>query len=145
MPPKQPLRLVIDTNILVSALFSIVRRRESIERTLFDLIVSSERLNLLVSPSILDEYDEVFHRPHFAFGAQADAAMTALRRFGWHLEPTAKIEALRDPDDTKFLAAALDGKAHYLITRNKRDFPDWVFIVTVKEFLKLEYPELLSG
>ena len=145
MQSKRRLRLVVDTNIFVSAQFSMARGRQSLERTLFELIASDPQPPLLiVSSAILDEYEDVFHRPQFAFGPYAAAVLNAVRQLAHHVQPSVEIRQLKDPDDTKFLAAALDGGAHYLVTRNKRDYPDWTFIVTVKEFMQIEYPELLG-
>ena len=44
-----------------------------------------------------------------------------------------------DPDDEKFVSAALAGRAAYLVTKNKKHFPKdhpSLKIVTVKEFLR---------
>ena len=121
------------------------RSKQSLERTLFDLIADSPNPpTLIVSMPILTEYRDVFYRRKFAFGAAADEALRIIDRLADHVTPAVEIRALKDPDDTKFVAAALDGRADYLLTRNKRDYPDWAFIVSVKEFMELEYPEVLG-
>jgi len=55
-----PLRLVIDTNILVSAAI----KPDGLQRTVF-LIAISKPARLYVSQPILEEYNEVLTRPEF--------------------------------------------------------------------------------
>ncbi|HYR91238.1 MAG TPA: PIN domain-containing protein [Terriglobia bacterium] len=45
---------------------------------------------------------------------------------------------MADLDDSPFLECALDGRADYLITGNKRHFPSWTIIITPRDFLKLQ-------
>jgi predicted nucleic acid-binding protein len=54
-----PLRLVIDTNVLVSAALN----RDGVQRTT-NLIAISKPARLYVSPPILQEYAGVLARPH---------------------------------------------------------------------------------
>ncbi|MBI3353356.1 MAG: PIN domain-containing protein [Nitrospirae bacterium] len=45
----------------------------------------------------------------------------------------------KDPDDEKFLTAAISGHAEYLVTKNKKDFPSHfseIKIVNVRGFLQ---------
>jgi hypothetical protein len=51
--------------------------------------------------------------------------------------PVSRLE-VADADDNGFLECALDCRADYLITGNKRHFPNWTIIVTPREFVGRE-------
>ena len=132
-------RVVVDTNVLVSAVLSSLRGREhSPSFLIFSSITAggSSAPVLLVSTAILDEYAEVLSRPQF--GIAEDVIQQALNRIQNSSEtivPASRLET-PDADDSPFLECALDGRADYLITGNKRHFPNWTIIVTPREFLE---------
>lgn len=111
-------RVVVDTVVFVRAL---LYQRSICARLLF---APHTRFQLIASPPILQEMNDVLHRPSLRrkFGATR----------GWNLEAVFEILAdaeivepdpipptCRDPKDDKFLAAALAGRAHYLISEDQ--------------------------
>jgi uncharacterized protein len=83
------------------------------------------------SDEILAEYADVRARPKFAFPADEIAALLAM--FGQRGElivtkPSAAVSV--DPGDTKFLQCAETAQADYLVTGNKRHFPEASYGVT---------------
>ena len=77
------------------------------------------------SEEILEEYAGVLARPKFAFSADEVAALLAMfRNRGELIMPKAVTAVSVDPGDTKFLQCAETAQADYLVTGNKRHFPE---------------------
>jgi len=131
------MKVVVDTNVLVSSTMSPWGPPARI----LDLILS-QRITLLISSGILQEYIEVMGRKEFSFDK------TSVRNFLYALALASEKVAegplklsLPDPDDEIFLSCALEGKADHLITGNKKHFPDHLCrptsIVSPREFLQV--------
>jgi len=113
------IRAVIDTNVLVSAMISSAGNE-----ALLLMAINQGLIAPCLSPEILEEYSEVLLRPRFGFPAdEVDALLDLLRGRGslYDSGPIARISP--DPDDDKFVACALAAKADFLVTGNKRHFP----------------------
>lgn len=112
------MRVVLDTNVLVSGLLT----PHGASARVLDLTVAGE-LIALVDDRILDEYGAVLRRSRFGF-AESDVA-TLLRYIAtWGERTTApplELE-LPDPDDLPFLDVAVAGAAAALITGNPKHF-----------------------
>ncbi len=125
------MRVVLDTNVLVSAvLFGGPR----------DLLVSAIRgeLAIVTSPVLLDELEGLLRRK-FGFGGSAARATRAeFELLAQIVEPTEVPDICRDPDDNEVLAAATTGEAEAIVTGDEdllalRSFGD-VAILTPAEF-----------
>jgi putative PIN family toxin of toxin-antitoxin system len=113
------IRAVIDTNVLVSGLLSPAGNEALIVLTIQRGIVRP-----CVSAEVMQEYAEVLARPKFGFPADDIAAVIAMfRDQGELVAPQGPAPALPDPDDTRFLHCAETAHAEYLVTGNKRHFP----------------------
>lgn len=106
-------RVVLDTNVFVRALISPrgVNAR---------LIESRRRYRLFTSPAILQEVTEVLARADL-LQAKAIRKVDVERLIGLlrrtrRVSPTITVRASRDPDDDKFLEAALTARADYVVT-----------------------------
>jgi predicted nucleic acid-binding protein len=76
------------------------------------------------STAVLEEYAEVLARPRFGFPPDEIAAVVAMLRNGGELVvPRGSAPVLPDPSDAKFLHCAETAQAEYLVTGNKRHFP----------------------
>lgn len=112
-----PISAVIDTNLIISAFLS----PRGAPRALL-LALYAERVQLVCSASLRDEYAEVLARPHLIqrFNLSPDEIATFMRfldRRASFIVPTKPYRALvRDPKDDHVIATALDGDANYLIT-----------------------------
>src|ERR1700730_16382208 len=94
-----PLRLVIDTNVLVSAAI----KPAGLQRTVF-LIAISKPARLYVSPPILQEYSEVLARPELRVRRGLRLQLLQLIKNHSHtVVPTRQLEATTDPADNIFL------------------------------------------
>jgi putative PIN family toxin of toxin-antitoxin system len=115
-----PLRVVVDTNVLVSAL---LKEGSAPDRALLALL---EHAVVLLDARLADEYATVLARPKFAAidSSRRDALLERLRNRG---EPVVQVPAytgpLDDPDDRAFVEVALAGNADALVTGNVRHFP----------------------
>ena len=129
------IRIVLDTNILISALLS----PQGPPAQVFLMILLEEDTQLCVSGDIYAEYEEVIHRPRLnRSDSEIEATLRAIREKGFWVKPTEKVHACSDPDDDIFLECAQIAAAHYLVTGNVKDFPDaWANtqIVTARQFL----------
>ncbi len=114
------IRAVIDTNVLVSAMLS-----PSGNEALVLLGVIQGLVHPCLSQSIIDEYQSVLERPKFSFPPAAiDQLIVTLRTKGEIFHPRVFSSVSPDPADTKFLHCALAANADFIVTGNKRDFPD---------------------
>jgi len=115
------MRAVIDTNVLVSALFWGGRPREVVD------LAASGRFQAITSPELLLELEDVLTR---AFDVPEDRATLVLRDVLAYAEVATPADDslersgelpreaadLRDPDDFKVIDAALVAQADYIIT-----------------------------
>ena len=136
------LRLVIDTNVLVSAAL----KSESLQRTVFILAITRPA-HLCVSKPILEEYAEVLSRPELAIRSGIRSQFLQLVRNRAHVVvPSRRIEITSDPDDNIFIECTDAARADFLVTGNRRHFPAyWKSTKTVSpcEFVSLVAPHLV--
>jgi len=110
---------VIDTNVIVSGLIA-----PSGNEALILLAIRQGLLHPCFSQEILDEYAGVLARPKFDFPpAEINALLAMFRSKGELFEPAESLIS-PDPRDRKFLDCAHAARADFIVTGNKRDFPD---------------------
>jgi uncharacterized protein len=113
------IRVVLDTNIVVSALISPLGNPVLILDA-----VQSGKLTPCFSRAIAAEYADVLRRPKFGFAKdEVEGLVDLLQSRGFEVNPKRMARVLPDPKDEPFLACALAANASYLITGNKRHFP----------------------
>jgi putative PIN family toxin of toxin-antitoxin system len=112
-------RIVVDTNVLVSGLLSPFGPPAEIVR-----LVAAGRLTLCLDARILAEYADVLHRPRFDFEpSRIEALLDQIRSAGVLAAVEPLLSPLPDRDDEPFLEAAIAGRAEYLVTGNLRHYP----------------------
>ncbi len=114
------IRVVLDTNVLVSALIS----RKGAPAQVLDLI-ENEGVALILSEEIFSEYDAVLAREKFSSLPRVKVLklLKRLRVLSENVKPAVIPRTSPDPADDKFLAASLSGEADYLVTGNLKHFP----------------------
>jgi putative PIN family toxin of toxin-antitoxin system len=138
-----PLRLVIDTNVVISAAL----KPEGLQRTTF-LLAITKPARLYVSQPILAEYVDVLSRPELKIRKGLRRQLLQLiRNRGNLVVPSRRLEVSSDPDDNRFLECADAARADYLVTGNLRHFPRFwkkTKIITPREFIGLVAPHLIT-
>jgi putative PIN family toxin of toxin-antitoxin system len=137
------LRLVIDTNVLVSAAI----KPAGLQRTVL-LLAVTKPARLYVSRAILEEYREVLGRPELRIRKGARQQLLQLiKNHSFTMVPARRLDVAADPDDNIFLECADAAHADYLITGNLKHFPRFwkeTKIITPREFISLAAPHLIN-
>jgi len=134
------MRLILDTNVLVSALI-----QRSYPYYLLDRVLADPELQLCLSEPLLAEYTEVLNRPKFSrfpdFQARAHALLADLQGRALSFAPTKQLHVIADAPDNRLLELAAASQADYLVTGNTSDFTMLAFrgtrIVSPREFFEL--------
>ena len=125
---------VIDTNVIVSAMFTY--NPESPTKLILDHILRGEVIPLYVD-EIISEYQDVLSREQFFFKPENVASViNAIERFG--INPgrkDAEGKEFPDPKDIVFYEVALSKEGSFLVTGNTKHFPKEPIVVTPAEFL----------
>ncbi|MGE0643537.1 MAG: putative toxin-antitoxin system toxin component, PIN family [Nitrospira sp.] len=137
------IRAVLDANIYVSALI----RPQGPPGRILRLLVENRAFQLIGSNVILDEVRRSVKYPRVRRyltlrPEEIDRWMIALALIAEPTEGRLKLRAVeKDPEDDKYLAAALEGHAEYVVSGdsdllNMREYRG-ISIVTAREFLRL--------
>jgi len=104
--------IVLDTNVLVSALITPFRNAAKI----LDMVIIGE-LHVLYDDRIISEYREALSRPKLGFAvSDVDILLDYFEAEGIKVTPSLINEPLVDKDDIPFLEVAITGMADALIT-----------------------------
>jgi uncharacterized protein len=137
-----PLRVVIDTNIVVSAAL----KPDGLQRTVF-LLCISKPARLYFTEAILAEYREVLARREFKIRkGLRQQLLQLIKNRAQLVTPARTFRVAKDPDDDKFLECADAARADYLITGNQRHFPKFwkqTKIITSREFIGIAAPHFI--
>jgi putative PIN family toxin of toxin-antitoxin system len=130
------LKIVLDTNVIVSAFLS----PHSKPAKIFRLVIQGE-LQIIINEAILSEYHEVLTRPVFKLNINNILTILKLiRTKGIKAPALAKSVQLPDSNDEPFVEAAIACHADALVTGNLKHFPKerchGVNILLPAEFLK---------
>jgi len=138
-----PLRLVVDTNIVVSAAL----KPDGLQPTVL-LLAISKPARLYVSTAILSEYRNVLSRPELQIRkGLRHQLLQIIKRRAHTITPAGRLQVTSDPGDNIFLECADAARADYLVTGNTRHFPRFwkkTKVITSREFLGLVTPHLLA-
>jgi putative PIN family toxin of toxin-antitoxin system len=133
------MRIVLDTGILIAALITV--------DTPPDLIYKAwkrKRFDLFTSEWQLEEFRRVSRYPKlkpYIKPVEAGQMINSIRFSAQVYSTLPEIDLCRDPDDNPILAIALESKADYLVTGDKRDLLSMqriglTPIITAAEFLE---------
>lgn len=138
-----PLRLVIDTNVLISAAI----KPAGLQRTVL-LLAITKPARWYVSRLILEEYREVLRRPELRIRKGLQLQLLQLIKNKSHVvAKTPHLEVTHDQDDNIFLECAEAARADYLVTGNQKHFPRFwkkTKVITPREFVSLVAPHLVN-
>ncbi len=114
------IRAVLDTNTLVSAVINI---ESSVAQEIYQSFIS-KRFLLIVSPSLLAELEDVLNRDrvielHKHTAESLQKITNELANLSYIVPGKIEIKLVRDPDDDKIIAAAVEGNVDYIVSRDK--------------------------
>lgn len=127
------MRIVIDTNVVASAIFFGGRPQELL------IELYEKRIDAVVSPEILDEYQETFEALCAKYPQKpVRIPLTEIAAACQIVLPKQHFEICRDPDDDKFIDCAVEADCVYIVSGDKdllvlKEFQN-IEIVTVAEF-----------
>ena len=128
---------VIDTNVLVAALLS--SHDDSAVVQVFKMIIDSKVIPLY-SNDVIKEYKEVLSRKKFSLNQDLiNYIISLVINRGIAVNPKSSGIELVDMKDLVFYEIVLEKKndGAYLITGNKKHFPNDPIVVTAREFLEI--------
>lgn len=134
------MRLILDTNVLVSA-----NIQRSYPYFIVDRIFADRNLTICFSPELFMEYVDVLNREKFVkfpdFHSRAQTLLSDIQTFGLLFTPKTKVKLIKDESDNRLLELAETCHAKYLITGNTNDFTMTKYkgteIVSPKEFFEI--------
>jgi len=133
------MKIVIDTNVVISAIFFKGKPFELLNM----VVTKSNGLECYASFNIINEYIEIFHRMIDKKGKNPpkDDPLTFFINSLSIIEDASSVHISRDIDDDKFLDCALNCKALYIVSGDNdlldiKEF-EGIKIVKVDEFLQI--------
>lgn len=138
-----PLRLVLDTNIIVSADI----KPAGLQRTIF-LLALTKPARLYVSRPILTEYAAVLARPEFKIRKGPRRQLLDLISNNSQIVVPSRLPLIAgDAADNVFVECADAARADFLVIGNARHFPKFwknTKVVSSREFLDIITPHLIG-
>ena len=108
------MRIVIDTNVLISGVFFGGFPREILSA------VVGQKITACATTEIINEYEEIVQEMiNRKQGHINRAILSPLIKAMEIIEPVTHVEICRDPDDNKFLECAKDSYALYIVSGDK--------------------------
>ena len=135
------IRVVFDTNVLVSAMLNASGTPANVLR-----FAVHRHVQLCVSEAILDEYEAVLRRPKFRLSPQTvTAMMKSIRAVAATVNPARTLSVSADDADNRFLECAEAAGADYIVTGHTQHFPDSfgrTHIINARRLVELVTPKL---
>ena len=132
------MRVVIDTNVLISAIFWTGRPKQLLNS------VRRGDIMFLTSPALLDDLRAILTRPDKSFRlavGDVDRVVTAMRHLAEMVQTYTHVVVCRDEADNRVLECAIDGQAKWIVTgdRGLLELPSFreIRIATVADFSRL--------
>lgn len=128
---------VIDTNVIVSSL--ITKDKSSPTYKVINEVFEGSLIPIY-SEEVFKEYKDVLNRSKFSFDKEKiKILLDSLSILGFCIEPAKRNIELIDKKDIPFYQILLDIEKYYsyLITGNKKHFPNKENIVSPSEFLEI--------
>lgn len=123
------IKVVLDTNILVSALINENGKPRKILNLFYD-----KEIVVHYSDNIIEEYKEVLSRKELGINPEKiGKVINAVRKIGMRVEPLKSVLEMPDESDRIFYDTAKSTDA-WLLTGNMKHYPAEKFIITISDF-----------
>lgn len=141
MPLARKNKIILDTNVLVSAL---IKKDSPPYHILYERVFADKDLQCN-SPHVMNEYHAVLNRKKFAryseFVENARYILARIEELALEYQPEKTHDIIKDESDNIFIDLAVASNANYIITGNTNDFTMSEYkntrIVTPSEYLSL--------
>ena len=131
------MKIILDSNVLVSALLS----PHGLPAKILNLVLNGS-VTLIYDNCILSEYINVLYREKFKISKELlNFVIDFIEKEGEYKIAIPQKIKFADEDDKVFYELYKSGNVDYLITGNKKHFPNEKGIVNPGEYLELEYKE----
>jgi putative PIN family toxin of toxin-antitoxin system len=131
---KNPVKVLLDTNILISAIGFGGKPRQILQ------LVLEKKIKAVTSPILLAEFHEIINKKFPNLAPHLQLIETKIKSIFLVVYPKVSINIVRDKDDNRVLEAAVQGKCQYIITGDKDLLELKIYqeikIVTSEIFLK---------
>jgi len=130
-------KVVIDTNVLISAALFGGNPEKILD------LVQENRITLLISDEILDEFKKVLHEKFSFSMVVASRAASIIKEIATIITPNLKLNVIKQKEsDNRILECAVAGNAQYIITGDTKHIAPLkkykkVKILRPSQFLKL--------
>jgi hypothetical protein len=118
------LRVVLDTNVLVSGLIMLGKPRELLS------IIARREATLVLSKEILNEFTKVMRRnklTEYVTEEQIERFIENIERIAEFVELKSHLEVVNDPKDDIVINTAIDGRADLIVSGDHH-------LLSLKEF-----------
>ena len=128
------MKILLDTNIIVSALLS----PQGLPAKIFNLVLNGN-MTLIYDNNILAEYIDVLGREHLKINRElAGVVLDFIRKDGEFKIAIPQKKHLIDEDDRMFYELFKSADVDYFVIGNKKHFPKEKGIVTAREFMEIQ-------
>lgn len=132
---ENPVKVVLDTNILISAISFGGKPKEVLD------LVLEEKITASTSPILMAEFREVYRKKFPLLEEDFELTIKNIEDIFETTQPKETLDILKDEDDNRVLEAAVEGQCQYIITGDK-DLLDLksfqgIKILTPDQFLKI--------
>ena len=130
------MRIVVDTNVLASAVFFGGKPGELLR------LILTRSVSAVATQEILDEYqDTIDYLLEKYKGRELHFSAVPIYSSMEIIHAKTRVAVCRDPDDDKFISCAIDGQCYYVVSGDKDLLTlkkyRHIKIVTVSEFLEI--------
>lgn len=130
---KNPVKVILDTNILISAIGFGGKPRVIL------LLALQKRIYPVISPILLAELSEVINKKLPKLVPQLFRIEKQIKEKFRVIEPKKELHVLKDQDDNRVLEAAFEGECDFIVTGDKELLKlgkfKGIHILTADEFL----------
>ena len=138
------MRVVLDTNVIISGTFWAGASSKIIK------LVEVGKIKLILSTAIVEEYEEILNsdeiKEKVGHHEERTSAIHKILQIGTLIGPVERLAIIHDdPDDNKFIEAAISGNAQFIISQDKHLLNlkayEGISIITPEQFLSSEAGE----
>lgn len=131
---ENPVKVVLDTNILISAIAFGGKPKQVLD------LVLEEEIEAIISPILLAEFKEIYRKKFPLKREDFELTIKNIEEMFQTIYPKKTLNILSDEDDNRVLEAALEGNCSYIVTGDKEllnlvTFKN-IHILTADQFIK---------